>query len=789
MNAPARRLVPALLLLAGALAAPAAFAQSQSNFTYNGVVHVSWWWNEYNNFDQPTGAGTDSRVALSATNANWAGLLVTQYQDNIGSTVIAPRTAEMKTPTDASLRFAIQELHARGMKVMLKPHVDLWADSSHWRGQINPTNVDAWFQSYTQFIVHYAQLAQEQGVEGFVVGTELVMMTGSANRARWNAVFDAVRANYGGLLSYAANATFPADEFTSVSFWDRVDVMGLDGYFTLTNHADPTLAELQAAWTSNANGENLVAAIQNFSSAHAKPVIFTELGYKSVPGANTEPWNSGRGGNYDPTEQRNCYEAAFSVWSTRTSFMKGIFWWAWPVPVPAANDLDYNPRTKPAEAVLRTWQAPVGAANFTLSATPGSLTVNQGASGAVTIGIARTNFTGPVALAASPLPAGVTASFAPASATGTSSTLTFTASSTAATGTTTVTVTGTGGGLTRTTTVGLTVAPVAQPNFTLSATPGSLTVNQGAGGTSSIGIARTNFTGGVSFTTSALPGGVTAGFAPSPASGNSSTLTFTASATASTGTSTVTVTGTGGGLTRTTTVNLTVAPAAQPNFTLTAAPATLTVSRGASGASTIAIARTNFTGAVAFTTGALPSGVSAAFAPPSTTGNSSVLTFTASATAATGTSTVTVTGTGGGLTRTATVGLTVSPGGGGDTSLTVTPMVTTSSPWFNEQQVRINTTATLTALSVTVVVQRTAGISASGQYNTVGGQITQSNSSTASAITYVFTLAAGQTLAPADGRIFAAQTSGTGTPHPTSGDTWTVTYTTGGQTFTRTGTF
>jgi hypothetical protein len=788
MSARRRRVALAFLLLL-ALAAPAAWAQSPSNFTYNGVVHVSWWWNEYNNFDQPTGAGTDSRVALAGTNANWAGLLVTQYQDNIGSTVIAPRTAEMKTPTDASLRFAIRELRARGIKVMLKPHVDLWADGSHWRGQINPTSVDAWFQSYTQFIVHYAQLAQEEGVEAYVVGTELVMMTGSANRARWNAVFDAVEARYGGLLSYAANATFPADEFTSVSFWDRVDVMGLDGYFTLTNHADPTLAELQAAWTSNASGENLVAAIQNFSAAHGKPVIFTELGYKSVPGANTQPWNSGLGGPYDPTEQRNCYEAAFSVWSTRTSFMKGIFWWAWPVPAPGANDTDYNPRTKPAEAVLRTWQGPVGSSNFTLSATPGSLTVSQGASGAATIGIARTSFTGAVALSTSPLPSGVTASFAPASATGNSSTLTFTASATAATGPVTVTVTGTGGGLTRSTTVGLTIAPVAQPNFALSATPAVLTVSQGTSGASTIGIARTNFTGGVTFTTSALPGGVTASFSASPATGTSSSLTFSASATAATGTTSVTVTGSGGGLTRATTVSLTVSPVAQPSFTLAAAPASLAVARGASGASTISIARTSFTAGVTFSTSALPSGVTAAFAASPATGNSSVLTFTASATAATGTSTVTVTGTGGGLTRTTTVGLTVSTGGGGDTTVTVTPMVTTNSPWFNEHQVRINNTAALTALSVTVVIQRTGGISASGQYNTVGGQVSQGNSSTAAAITYVFTLAAGQTLGPASGRTFAAQTSGSGTLHPTSGDTWTVTYTTGGQTFTRTGSF
>jgi len=78
---------------------------------------------------------------------------------------------------------------------------------------------------------------------------------------------------------------------------------------------------------------------------------------------------------------------------------------------------------------------------------------------------------------------------------------------------------------------------------------------------------------------------------------------------------------------------------------------------------------------------------------------------------------------------------------------------------------------------------------ATGPYNTVGGQITQGSSSTTTAITYQFTLSAGQTLGPANGRTFAAQTSGTGTTHPTSGDTWAVTYTTGGQTFTRTGTF
>ncbi len=130
-----------------------------------------------------------------------------------------------------------------------------------------------------------------------------------------------------------------------------------------------------------------------------------------------------------------------------------------------------------------------------------------------------------------------------------------------------------------------------------------------------------------------------------------------------------------------------------------------------------------------------------------------------------------------------------TPSATGGDGVTVTSAVTSASPWYNELQVRLANTATITALTVTVVVQRTTGVSHSGQYNTVGGQITQSNASTSSAVTYTWTLAPGQTLNASTMRAFAAQLGGTGTAHPTSGDTWTVAYTTGGVARTQTGTF
>ena len=273
----------------------------------------------------------------------------------------------------------------------------------------------------------------------------------------------------------------------------------------------------------------------------------------------------------------------------------------------------------------------------------------------------------------------------------------------------------------------------------------------------------------------------------SPASG-ANNGSFTVSATANTGTTSRsgTVTVTGGGVTRT--VSVTQSGTTASNFTVSA-PGSAAVTRGASTTAAVTLSRTTFPGSVTLTASGLPAGVTASFSPASTTGNSSTLTLTASSTATLGTANITVTGTSGSTVRTATIGLTVNGSGGGGGSATATAAVTSSSGWFTEEQLRLDSTASITALSLTIVVQRTTGVSASGQYNTVGGQIAQSNSSTASAITYVFTLNAGQTLTPATGRTFAVQMGGTGTVHPSAGDTYTVNYTAGGQSATLTGHF
>jgi len=211
-----------------------------------------------------------------------------------------------------------------------------------------------------------------------------------------------------------------------------------------------------------------------------------------------------------------------------------------------------------------------GTPDFTIGASPSSLTITQGSNGTSTITITSLNgFNSATTLSASGLPSGVTAAFStnpvtpPANGSATS-TLTLTASGTATTGAATVTITGISGSTTHSTTIALTVNAAATPNFTIGASPSSVTVTQGGNGTSTITITSQNsFSSATTLSTTGLPSGVTAAFSTNPvtppANGSAtSTLTLTASATATVGTATVTVTGTSGSLVHSATISLTV---------------------------------------------------------------------------------------------------------------------------------------------------------------------------------------------------------------------------------------
>jgi uncharacterized membrane protein len=293
--------------------------------------------------------------------------------------------------------------------------------------------------------------------------------------------------------------------------------------------------------------------------------------------------------------------------------------------------------------------------DFGITAAPSSQTVIQGSSTSYTISISRSGgFSGTVALSASGLPSGATATFSPSSLTTghDSATMTVQTSSSTPPSSYTVTVSGKSGNTTHSTPVTLVVP---KPDFSIGAAPSSQTVIQGGSTSYTVSLARTGgFTGAVTLSASGLPSGATASFAPSAPSSSQTTSTMTVNVGSSTspGTYTVTVTGKNGSLSHSATVTLVIP---KPDFAISSAPSSQSVVPGASTTYTISASRSGgFSGTVSLSASGLPDHTSATFDPSSlTTGNdSSTLTLNTSTTTTPGTYTVTVTGTNGSLTHT-----------------------------------------------------------------------------------------------------------------------------------------
>jgi len=202
------------------------------------------------------------------------------------------------------------------------------------------------------------------------------------------------------------------------------------------------------------------------------------------------------------------------------------------------------------------------------------------------------------------------------------------------------------------------VPVVAQPDFSVAATPSSRTIPPGTGTSYSASVTPSNgFSGNVTFSVSGLPSGATATFSPSSVTGSgSSTLSVNTSSSTPAGSYTLTISATSGSLTHTAQVTLVVA-----DFSISASPSSQTVNRGSKTTFTVSVtAMGPFSAAVSFTVSGLPTRTSSSFSPTSIAGSgNTTLTISTKPRTATGTYPLTIKATGGGLTHSTTVNLVI----------------------------------------------------------------------------------------------------------------------------------
>ncbi len=313
---------------------------------------------------------------------NSIALVVDWYVDDYRDPTIEPwyrdrpgfpdTTWYFPTLYDDEVRYIVREAHARGMRVLLKPHVETlnWAFGNPGRGELRPRggDWDTLFASYTEFITHYARLAEELGVEVLSVGCELETMTHpfaglTDPDSRWRRIIARVREVYSGKLTYSCSFHGPPDATWSspnhITFWDALDYIGFEIYRGLTYKRDPTLAELKAAVR-----DIFDRFVEPLSEEFGKPVLVPEINYYSYDGVNTTPINPPRGRRVDHGEQALCYEAVLSTVEeilAEKDYLAGLFWWAGYL-VDPAEDYSWVKRDrydffwfKPAQEVLKRY--------------------------------------------------------------------------------------------------------------------------------------------------------------------------------------------------------------------------------------------------------------------------------------------------------------------------------------------------------------------------------------------------------------------------------------------------
>ncbi len=243
----------------------------------------------------------------------------------------------------------IREAHARGLSILVVPHVAHWGGPWSWRGEVDfadPAALERFFADYERWIAAVAACARE--ADGFCVASELDRL--ARHDARWRRVIAAVRARTPARLTWAA--TWNAYE--EVPFWDALDAVGVQAYFPVGGAGEPDEDALRAAWTP------ILARLYALHQRTGKPVVFTELGYNCSLDAAREPWAYPQASGADVPRaaalQERCLRVALESIGRESQWLRGAFLWKWFVgPAPGEN---FVLQTPPLRAVIRAAWGP-----------------------------------------------------------------------------------------------------------------------------------------------------------------------------------------------------------------------------------------------------------------------------------------------------------------------------------------------------------------------------------------------------------------------------------------------
>ena len=296
------------------------------------------------------GLAQTQMAGFKSLGANAVALAFPLYTDSMTSNTVTAGCANapyvQQSPSPAQLAAVVDVAHAAGLAVRLRPLIDesnLHTAPGNWRGVLQPTNRTAWFHSYRDTLLPYAQMAQAHGVEHFTIASELDSLAADPH---WWRVIARVKQVYAGDITNTANWGTPLGQVPKAG-----TTFGLDAYLglnpTTTGIGDTsTIKQLYRAWLT----------VEPPPPVPLRDTVIDEVGISSSNGAYRTPytWTFPQAA-FNPAIQANWFAMICKV--VKTQKMAGVyFWgpWLYRGALMTSNDPQYGQDIQPAtQAVIR----------------------------------------------------------------------------------------------------------------------------------------------------------------------------------------------------------------------------------------------------------------------------------------------------------------------------------------------------------------------------------------------------------------------------------------------------
>ncbi len=349
---------------------------------------------------------------LKSLHANWVGISVHLFIDDSMDSSVERTHPVLGSFSDPALRQFIRDLRAEGFDVYVTLAITDEAAAAaqrpvrrwqlgdpgdpgqgvlpeHWPWRPDHPDherfVSEFWESYTEQVVHFASIAQQEGARMFSLGTETdrLFRTRAGGHAATHfgeelgSMTDRVRNVYDGALTYDMHYdVFRAPDFYgpgSFCLWEdmNLDLIGISAWFNLADSEPSSVMSVESLGMAyDRIFREYLIPLSNDNPE--RPLVFLEYGAMDVVAAPFEPANTsdqgkpfafvdanGNGVDDGRETQANIHQAVFNTMSAYPGVVNGLFlwdnwmasdqlwseWWA--------NHRNFDIRGKPAGAVVR----------------------------------------------------------------------------------------------------------------------------------------------------------------------------------------------------------------------------------------------------------------------------------------------------------------------------------------------------------------------------------------------------------------------------------------------------